>query len=397
MKILIINYSALPLPAVSGGAVENLIEYILIDNENKKKHDYHVISIFNQEAMNKSKSFNNSIFSYIEIKKKIDVISRAIRYIINRFTPFSVGNQYIVLIRKLIDFNDYDAVIIENAPGFAPVIRKVYKGRLILHLHNDYLNIKTKSRYKILRSLNEVFSLSNYVSNRVKEIGDSSIVISTLYNGVDFSKFRRIDNDCVNNLKQKYGIDPKEIVLMFVGRLTPEKGVYELITAFNRLSPNRNLKLFIVGGSGYNDNRETAYTRKVKNIANENVIFTGFVEFNEMQNYYNLSKIGIVPSIINEGFNLTIVEFLASGIPVIATNIGGMPEVLGDCGVLVDYDENFIENLTEAMKNVIYKVENEDIEREKFVHCINKFSLENYLSTYNNLLVLKEAIFDEDV
>lgn len=397
MKILIINYSALPLPAVNGGAVENLIEYILIDNENKKKHDYHVVSIFNQKAKNESKNFNNSIFSYIEIKKKIDVISRAIRYIINRFTPFSVGNQYIIMIRNLIDFNNYDAVIIENAPGFAPVIRKVYQGRLILHLHNDYLNVKTKSRYKILKSLNEVFSLSNYVSNRVKEIGDKTIITSTLYNGVDFSKFRGGDNDKVNNLRQKYKIDSKEIVLMFAGRLTPEKGVYELITAFNRLSPNKNLRLLIVGGTGYNDNSETKYTRKIRNIAKENVIFTGFVGFNEMQNYYSLSRIGIVPSTINEGFNLTIVEFLASGIPVIATNIGGMPEVLGDCGVLVDYDENFTENLSKAMKNAICKIENEEIEKDKFMHCINKFSLENYLSTFYNLLELKEVIFDEDV
>ena len=101
---------------------------------------------------------------------------------------------------------------------------------------------------------------------------------------------------------------------------------------------------------------------------------------------YSECDVVVVPSICNEAFGLTVLEALAAKKPVVASNRGGIPEILSDkYGILVDND-NFIENLFKAMYYMI-----DTNHRKKFVENILKFDFSLYL--YSNYLQnLKEII-----
>src|SRR5690606_23145024 len=135
---------------------------------------------------------------------------------------------------------------VENAPEFGLILRKYIKKKLILHLHNDSLNVTTRRNGDILSSYDAVFTLSEYVNNRVQEIDFNNKNIKTLYNGIDLNKFNCTFNS-EQNLKLNLGINQDDVVLMYVGRLVEEKGVKELISAFNNISFGRevNAKLIV--------------------------------------------------------------------------------------------------------------------------------------------------------
>lgn len=159
MKILIITSGVLPVPAVMGGAVENLIQMLLDENEIKFKNKITVLSIFDEKAKNKSNQYKYTDFLFI----KENIFFKILRGIINKVSPIYIGNEYITQIKKQINFDEYDYVILENSPQYATIIRKKIKGKLILHLHNDRLNKDSKNAENILNCFDSVFVLSKYI------------------------------------------------------------------------------------------------------------------------------------------------------------------------------------------------------------------------------------------
>lgn len=81
-----------------------------------------------------------------------------------------------------------------------------------------------------------------------------------------------------------------------------------------------------------------------------NVVFTGYVNYDDINYLYAIADLGVIPSIVNEACPLTAIEMMASGIPVICTNSGGLPELIDDgCGIIVDRT-NLTQNLTRTIK-----------------------------------------------
>ena len=251
MKLLIINYMALPVPPVKGGAVEYLVDAFLRDNEKNHFHDIVVYSIYDAAAQEESKNYNYTEFKFVKIDRAADKISRIARHLINRLPNVYIGNAYISkVVRRERDLNQYDAVIIENAPEFGLKIPKTFKNRLILHLHNDYLNSNSKQARKIFNRYDEIYTISNSLGACVQTI-ERSNKVKTLYNGIDLDRFapRR---DMRAHMRQKYNIAADDFVFMYCGRIVPDKGVLELAEAFGSIKDDK-VKLFIVGGIGYSN------------------------------------------------------------------------------------------------------------------------------------------------
>jgi glycosyltransferase involved in cell wall biosynthesis len=120
--------------------------------------------------------------------------------------------------------------------------------------------------------------------------------------------------------------------LLYVGRLTKEKGCNYLIEALKLIVKKiPSIKLKFVG-----DGPAKNYLQKltIRFDLHHNVCFEGFKPRNEVISYYRESDLFILPS-LSEGTPLTILEAMAVGIPIIATSVGGIPEILGGCGILV--------------------------------------------------------------
>jgi len=393
MKLMFINYGALPLPPVKGGAVENLIDMFLRDNEVNHTYDITVVSIYDETAQKATKKYKNCKFEYINLDNSFDKLKKVGRHLINRLPNIHIGNAYISKVKRQIkNFNEYDAVIIENAPEFGLLLRKLVRGRLILHLHNDYLNEKTKLANKIFDCYDEIYTLSDFVGNRVREISDSN-KIQTLHNGIDLEKFNKSLYD-TSTIREQYGIEKDDIVIMYSGRLVPEKGVKELLQAFVDLPRKQKIKMVIVGSTKYGRTVFDEYLSSLKKISesyNNQVIFTGYIPYEEMPKLYSIADIGVIPSLCNDGFNLTVVEFMANSVPVIVSDKGAMNELItSECGIVVSSKVDFSKEINMAIELLLSDKEQYKLMKQKALQQSKIFSKKNYCERFNNLLSRKE-------
>ena len=136
----------------------------------------------------------------------------------------------------------------------------------------------------------------------------------------------------LEQLKSKYEINAK-ITLLFIGRLADKKGIQYIIKAMvNITSKNNDVNLIICGDGPLRKELQ----QQVKYMKLENFVrFTGFISDNEKIDYLRLSDILIVPSIVTdsgdtEGLPVVILEGLAAGKPIIASDVSGVKDVIKD-------------------------------------------------------------------
>jgi len=140
--------------------------------------------------------------------------------------------------------------------------------------------------------------------------------------------------------------DYETIDILFVGRLNRYKGVHVLVSAFKQLK-YKNIHLHIVG--------EGKEQEELKKIAENHpdITFHGFVSENELIGLYRKANIAVVPSIWYETFGIVIIESFKYSTPVIASNIGGFPELVenGYNGFL--FEAGNADDLKKILENII--------------------------------------------
>lgn len=146
--------------------------------------------------------------------------------------------------------------------------------------------------------------------------------------------------------KYKYTKVKKQEHILYVGTLKPSKNVEGLVEAYARL--NTNLKLVIAGKKGWLYN---SIFEKVKNLGiTDRVEFLGFVDERKKLELLTRAKVFVSPS-FTEGFGIPALEAMAVGTPVVVSNIGSYPEVVGKAGVMVDpYD---VQSITDGINKVV--------------------------------------------
>ena len=348
MKIAILTSGRLPVPATRGGAVETKLDYILDYNAIHQIFDITVYSIPPEIRIDKSTKTNHYIFyslssNWSKIKRKIHNLFVDDLYYDDTIEYFL--HCCISDIKK----KQYDAIILANRPGYALSLRKNTNAKIILQINNDYLNIHTKEAEMIKENCSLVITCSDYLNRLASDVPcKNDVPIITVHNGIDIKRFAEatpIERSTIN-------LSDKDFVVLFSGRLTKEKGILELIQALKKIKTIPNLKLVIVGASFYGkDTSIHPYMKELKKEAEdikEQVIFTGFINYVEMPTYLKTANVIVVPSTWEEPFGLTVLEAMATGVPLIATRCGGIPEVCEGTAILVDRDD-IVNQLSEAI------------------------------------------------
>ena len=180
--------------------------------------------------------------------------------------------------------------------------------------------------YKLIFSRSTLTAISTDTIKRARGMGCRKDIALTPY-GIDVSKFKRGAPE--KALVKKYKLEGKP-VLISVCRLSRRKGLEYLLRAM----PDLDAKLLIIG-DGVERNTLKKLTREL-GIENK-VTFIGAIPNDQLFKYYNLADIFVLPS-LHEGMGIVFLEAMASGLPVITTNIGGMVDFVmdGKTGLLVE-------------------------------------------------------------
>jgi glycosyltransferase involved in cell wall biosynthesis len=226
-------------------------------------------------------------------------------------------------------------IIIEDIPVFAPEIKRYLEPHqsLFLHQHNNALkSMSHRFSGKVTRSLDGVIFAACHTLLGTEEMhGKLSIPAEIIHNGVDLTHYdRRVWQGQADRLRQTLGILPTEKVLLYVGRIVPDKGIAEAVEAF--LSACVPASHFVVVGDPENSlYGDKAYAKRLRSTAQQApkiVHLVGRVEQSEIPAHYALADIAIIPSRGNEGLPKVITEALAMQVPCIVTQRGGALELI---------------------------------------------------------------------
>ena len=202
----------------------------------------------------------------------------------------------------------------------------------------------------------KVVCVSPSVARRRREDGietaDRQVILGGgSCNGVDsYGKFNpdNVPSKAIEDLRHQFGLTESDFVIGFSGRLVRDKGIIELSQAFRLLKKNqlnKSIKLLIIGEKEKRD----AVPQEVLEVleGNPDVIFTGLVDYSEIQKYYLLMDVLVLPS-YREGFPTVVLESSAMGIPAIVSKSTGCIDSIqeGITGVFTDITpESLVKNI----------------------------------------------------
>ena len=202
---------------------------------------------------------------------------------------------------------------------------------------------------------------------REKVIQDekSTVLLQGSISGVDVNKFF-FSEEIRLELKDKYKIENSDIVFMFIGRLNTDKGIFDLVLAFDKLLKEyENVKLFLIGPDEDNIENQICEFLKFKNVIRIDYV-------SNPQEILNVADVLVLPS-YREGFGTIVIEAASMGIPCIASDIYGLNDAI-------------VNNKT----GLLHKVKDIDDIIEKYEYLIeNKNKIKEYgvnakVRVYNN-------------
>ena len=234
-----------------------------------------------------------------------------------------------------------DLIHVHNRPLLALSLARRSRGEIpvILHMHNLYESLGKRERPRPGTPIPVAgfAACSNFVLERERSrLGLGAAGFRVIYNGVSRRAFASIwDHEPQRQqVREQYGLEDEPTIL-FAGKLRESKGVHILVRAMTRvweIAPRAALVL--VGGTEYGRNRtmrETPFMSQLRRDlaqAPGKVVLTGFIPPADMPRAYLLGDGFVGPSQIEEGLGLVFLEAAASGLPIIATRRGGIPEVV---------------------------------------------------------------------
>lgn len=399
ITLAIITAGVLPVPNVKGGAVETGIQQLIDMNERYKKAKLIVFSIQDDEAVRISKKYVNTKFVFIS-KSHYERISILIRKGINRICSMVglkfrviIQYNYIKKVETYLKKNKVDAILVKNTESYIEILSKC-NTPIFFQLHNDFLNKNTYRADHIVNSCKGIIANSNYIAKQImtiKSMKNREVFIN--YNCNDNEKFYKsnIDSVKLNEFKQKYKIKDTSVKIVFVGRLTPQKGIKELIEALGLLPSNIDWQLLVVGSKWFSSKSHSLYERELEKLAEKyknRIVFLGYLNHEEIPLAYNSSNIAVVPSIWEEPAGRVVLEAEAAGLPLVVSDAGGIREYTGEeCAIVIKRGDDFVNSMKEAILQLANDRTECALRGDAGRNIAKKFNVDRY---YNEIIAYIE-------
>ncbi len=268
-----------------------------------------------------------------------------------------------------------------TAGHFVKLANRKFKNILIYTEHNWTSNYHLKSKLReklqlfLLKKLSRYTTLTVCVSQAVQEFLIHKNIVTqknsiVIYNGV---KFPRI-------IKRKNISNP--VILGTVASLEKRKGIVYLLEAIAKLKNDKQFKKRIVLKIMGKGSEEGFLKQHAVDLGiNFDIQWLGVNP--DLSTFWSSIDVYVQPS-LDESFGMAVAEAMGAKIPVVATQTGGLPEVVGQYGILVRSESS--KDLALAIKRVVTnKVQRQDNVNNGYNHVKQEFSIENMVKNYTNL------------
>jgi len=343
MRILFFNYEYPPL----GGGAANATAYILKEYSKIPDLTVDLITSSIDDEYHLEKIGNNISIHRLPIGKNKNNLQHQ-----SRKELLTYARKAYFFAKKLIRDSEYDlshSFFTVPCGLISLLLKRKYKIPYIISLRGAdvpgyserfaFLYVFIKPLVKLIWEKSFAV-ISN--SQGLKELAlktNPKQEISIIHNGIDAEQFVKSIKSESLKVHKVESSDDEKFKILCVTRITPRKGVKYLIEAFGELSQkNDNILLQIIGGGeGKNDLEKLA-----KELGVENKIeFTGLISHENLPSYFEKADVFVLPS-LNEGMSNSMLEALASGLPLIATDTGGTKELIeeGTNGFIVKMEDS---------------------------------------------------------
>ena len=398
-RIAIISPCLLPVPATLRGAVEGLRTRIIEDNERHRNYAIDLFTIDHEDATVPVYSCTNIIkvkpHKFTGISDR--VLDKYYRTVHGKCAARTLDN---IIVKTFSDRvselkGGYDAVVIENMMSTACEIVRLCNGKysfpVYFHMHNDIDIYRCPEQIReLVRFGVQFIAVSEYIKGQILKY-DGNATVSVLYNGVDYSKYLKSDRRSEDLIS-----------FLYVGRIIREKGVKELAMAFTQAlesadaTQREKLRLTIVGFSEF----DKGYEQEVRSLSDKcsNITCLDQVPAEEMSSLYDTADVVVMPTIDEEPFGLVALETMAKGIPLIVTDSGALPEVVGEGAQIVFRANGIVNNLSNAILKLAFDREyRENIAELGYdrAHSTGVFDINNYYNGFTQAIE-KQEITDDD-
>jgi len=335
MRVALVSSGLIPLPPVKGGAVE---EYVYQLTRHLRRLNVDAIAIDARWGGNSVEIEDVNGAEVVRIPVKPPIIG----FKKNIVQELLFGKAVV----KYIKNQDFDIVHANTAwTGFILALHRSNKmGRFVYTCHNPFWpedrvhwgeKIVRIIEGNTMRSSDAIIALNKTMYRAIVDkagVENNKVVI--IPNGVDTDFFKPgLKGD---EVLEKYGLEELKYVL-FVGRVSPEKGVHILLKAFKHVigQASRNIKLVVMGplSSSFTSSDVSLYAKTLMNYAERvlpgKVVFTGPVDRGVLRILYSNAYCLVLSSLV-EAFGMVIIEAMASGVPVIGSTAGGIPDIVVD-------------------------------------------------------------------
>lgn len=370
MKLAIVTGGFLPVPATKGGAVENLIVNFINENEKSNTFLINVFSEYDKKALEEAKKYKNTSVIFIKSNFVVDLADKCVFFIAKNIFKKKNSHSYRFIFKRLHFLNkvslylkksNYDKILLENHPTQYLALKwrnnyKKYENKYYYHCHNELPS--TYGCKDIMEKTDNFICVSEFRKKTIENyLGFENTKFSILRNGIDTKIInKKPTNEEKQEILDKYNINENNKILIYTGRVVDGKGVKELVSSLKKVK-YENYKLLLLGSSINALNVKSVYEEEVINIVSDikdKVIFTGFINYDELYKYYGIADIAVLPSIMDDSAPLTIVESLSCGLPVITTDSGGIPEYANDkCAIILKRDHHIINNLAKSIDELL--------------------------------------------
>lgn len=345
-----------------------------VDFLNKNNYDVHLVSSKGSELNKYDQSKVHSIKMFREIslindfKSLINMVNLFVKEkptIINTGTPKAglIGTLAGFLTRRPVRIYTVRGLRLETVSGIKYKVLYMME-KLAMFCATDIIAISDSLKVKIV-------DLNLVKNQKIKVLGSGSS------NGLNLSEFDLSTTDIPSEIRKRI---ENKFVIGFVGRITQDKGISELIEAFKRIqSVNNKSVLIIIGSLETGDPISDNDLNFIKN--NADVIHINHVE--NPVNYYNNMDVLVFPT-HREGFGNVSIEAQALEVPVITYNVTGAKDTVVNehTGFIVEKND-----INAIYEKLLYFIQNEDI-RIKFGEKGRKWVFENF----SNKMIWKELL-----